>query len=61
MAMDAARAEACVTLHLVPIGRGRWRPLVITTDGDRALPLLVRVGDRIPLGGFVFRVSKVLA
>lgn len=50
-----------MTLHLVPPGRGRWRPVVLVISGDRALPLLVRVGDAFPLGGLTFRVSKVLA
>lgn len=48
-----------MTLVLRPIGRGRWRPVVLKVDGDRAAPLLVRVGDRLPLGGVVFRVSEV--
>ncbi|BEP44054.1 hypothetical protein [Variovorax sp. V15] len=50
-----------MTLHLVPTGRGRWRTVVLQVTGDRASPLLVRIGDRIPLGGVLFRVSKVLA
>lgn len=50
-----------MTLHLVPLGRGKWRPVVLIVSGDRSHPLLVRVGDRLPLGGLTFRVSKVLA
>lgn len=50
-----------MTLHLVPTGRGRWRTVVLQVSGDRASPLLVRIGDRIPLGGVLFRVSKVSA
>lgn len=49
-----------MTLILVPPGRGRWSPLTVVIDGSRAAPLFFRVGQRVELGGRVFRVSKVL-
>lgn len=50
-----------MTLILRPPGRGNWAPLVLHVQGQRAAPLLVRVGDRLPIGGQVYRVSKVMA
>jgi hypothetical protein len=32
----------------------------MSVRGERAAPLLVRVGERVTLGGLVFRISKVL-
>jgi hypothetical protein len=32
----------------------------VAIDGERASPLLVRRNDRLPLGGVVYRVAKVL-
>lgn len=49
-----------MTLILVPPGRGRWAPLTVAIDGDRAAPLFFRVGQRIELGGLLFRIQKVL-
>lgn len=43
-----------------PVGRGRWREIVIKVEGDRAAPMLVKPGDRIPLGGITLRVVRVL-
>jgi hypothetical protein len=47
-------------LILRPAGRGNWHQLVMAIEGPRALPLLVKVGDRFPLAGVVWRVVKVL-
>lgn len=43
-----------------PKGRGNWKPIVLAIEGDRASPLLVRVGHEFTLGGVVWRVAKVL-
>ena len=47
-------------LLLRPIGRGNWTPLIVAIEGKRAAPMLVRRGDRLPIGGVVYRVAKVL-
>lgn len=47
-------------LVLRPKGRGNWTPLVITLDGQRATPLLIRRGQEIAIGGITFRISKVI-
>lgn len=47
-------------LLLKPQGRGNWAPIVMAIEGQRAAPLLVKVGDQVTLGGIVFKVSKVL-
>lgn len=49
-----------MTLHLRPVGRGRWRLAVFTLISDRAAPFTVKVGDRFPLGGITWRVVAVL-
>jgi len=47
-------------LILRPQGRGNWSPLILAIEGKRAAPMLVRKGDRLPLGGVVYRVAKVM-
>ncbi len=47
-------------LVLKPKGRGNWTPIVLTVDGDRATPLLVKVGETVTLAGIVFRICKVI-
>lgn len=47
-------------LVLKPIGRGKWRPMTITIDERRVPPMLVAKGQRITIGGIVFRVAEVL-
>jgi hypothetical protein len=47
-------------LILRPVGRGNWAVTVLSIEGKRAAPMLVRRGDRLPLGGVVYRVAKVL-
>nr|WP_214692502.1 hypothetical protein [Variovorax paradoxus] len=54
------RGRHAVMLVLRPIGRGNWKPLIVAIEGQRAAPLLVRVGQVVPLGGVNFRISKVL-
>lgn len=44
-----------------PKGRGNWRSIVVAIEGDRAAPLLVKVGDTFTIGGVVFRICKVTA
>lgn len=46
-------------LVLKPKGRGNWTPIVLTVDGDRATPLLVKVGETVTLAGIVFRICEV--
>jgi hypothetical protein len=46
-------------LTLKPVGRGRWRPMVIDIDAWRVPPMTVAVGQRITIGGIVFRVTGV--
>lgn len=47
-------------LLLRPKGRGNWSPVVVTVDGKRATPLLIRRGQELTLGGITFRISKVI-
>ena len=47
-------------LILKPRGRGNWRTVTLRIEGDRAAPLLIKVGDTLPLGGVVWRVAQVL-
>jgi hypothetical protein len=49
-------------LVLRPPGRGNWKPVLLTVEGKPHLPppMYFAVGQRIPLGGMVFRVSKVM-
>jgi hypothetical protein len=47
-------------LVLKPKGRGNWRTVVMSVEGDRAQPLLVKVGDSVTLAGIVFRICKVI-
>ena len=49
-----------MTLVLRPSGRGNWATVVLEVTGRRAPPpLYFQVGQRIPLGGQVFRVAEV--
>ena len=47
-------------LILRPPGRGNWAPLILAVEGKRAAPLLIRKGQRLPLGGVIYRIAKVL-
>jgi hypothetical protein len=47
-------------LILRPIGRGNWTPLIVAVEGKRAAPMLVHLNNRLPIGGVVYRVAKVL-
>lgn len=49
-----------MTLILVPPGRGRWKTLTLVIEGARSAPLFFRVGQRMELGGVLFRISQVL-
>jgi hypothetical protein len=46
-------------LTLKPVGRGRWRPMVIEIDAWRVPPMTVAVGQRIPIGGVIFRICHI--
>lgn len=50
-------------LVLRPPGRGNWSPVRIIIDETRNAPkpLLFRKGERVTLGGIVFRVVRVHA
>ena len=48
-----------MTLILRPIGRGNWRTTSLQISGGHALPMEFRVGQRLPLGGVVFRICEV--
>lgn len=43
-----------------PPGRGNWAPVVLTVEGKRASPLLIRAGQRFTLGGLVLRIARVV-
>jgi hypothetical protein len=47
-------------LILRPPGRGNWKPITVTVEGDRAHPLFIQVGQRLFLGGRTFRICKVI-
>lgn len=49
-----------MTLILRPKGPGNWATITMAILGDRAAPLLVRVGDPVTIGGIVFKVCQVL-
>jgi len=48
-------------LTLRPIGRGNWSPVLLTIKPGRnsPLPLYVERGQRVQLGGQVYRVVRV--
>lgn len=46
-------------LILKPIGRGKWRPMHIEVDERRVPPMFVAVGQRITIGGVIFRIHEV--
>lgn len=50
-----------MTIFLRPIGKGNWRRTRMQIDGGHALPMLFRVGQRLNLGGAVFRICEVRA
>lgn len=51
-----------MTLLLRPPGRGNWRPVTVVVSGEPHLPppMYFAVGQRITLGGQVFRIAKVM-
>lgn len=60
--MQAAAED--VTLVLVPPGRGRWSPIVVSIPQRRSEqppPVEVKVGDRYPCGSVVYRVARVMS
>lgn len=48
-----------MTLILKPQGRGNWRITRVRLDGGHALPMLVRAGQQLQIGGIVFRICEV--
>lgn len=49
-----------MTLILRPVGRGNWTATTLRLEGHHHLPLLVKVGTRLDLGGVTFRICEVL-
>lgn len=49
-----------MTLILRPPGRGAWAPITVVIEGRHAVPLGFKRGDAFPLGGVIFKISKVL-
>jgi len=45
---------------LRPPGRGNWAPLTIKVSGRRLAPVDLYVGQRVVLGGYEWRISKVV-
>lgn len=43
-----------------PVGRGNWHTAQFSVTGERAQPLLVKVGERFTVAGVTWRVVKVL-
>lgn len=50
-----------MTVVLKPCGRGNWSIVTLSVSGRRIAPLLVKPGDRLPIGGVLFRVIEVQA
>lgn len=50
-----------MTLILKPIGPGNWSIVTMVLTGDRAQPLLFKVGSTIELAGITFRICRVTA
>lgn len=50
-----------MTLILRPPGRGNWTPVIVQVEGKPHLPppMYFEVGQRVPLGGMVFRIAEV--
>ena len=48
-----------MTITLKPRGRGNWKTVVLTVEGERVLPMYFYVGDSITLGGIVYRICTV--
>jgi hypothetical protein len=46
-------------LTLKPAGRGNWSTLIVAVEGKRASPLLIRAGQKLTLGGIVYRICSV--
>lgn len=49
-----------MVLVLRPVGRGNWAELRIEIQHRHIRPMNVRAGDRVPIGGIVWRVVRVL-
>ncbi len=47
-------------LILKPKGRGNWAAITIAIEGARVSPLLIRVGQMVPLGGVMWRICRVM-
>jgi hypothetical protein len=51
-----------LTLTLVPRGRGRWAPVVVSFTGRHAPPpITLRPGGLFTLGATIYRIAKVAA
>jgi hypothetical protein len=43
-----------------PVGRGNWTTAQFHVTGERAQPLLVKVGERFTVAGVTWRVVRIL-
>ncbi|MFN6993724.1 MAG: hypothetical protein ACK4PH_05930 [Aquincola tertiaricarbonis] len=48
-----------MTVLLKPVGPGNWTPMTLSYDGRHTAPLLWKVGERVQLGGVVWRVCRI--
>ena len=48
-----------MTVKCVPVGRGRWAPMLLHYAGPRMAPFTCEVGQRFTLGGITWRVASV--
>lgn len=48
-----------MTIVCKPVGRGNWKPIVLNVVGDRAAPLLVKIGDKLTLANIQFRICEI--
>lgn len=49
-----------MTIVCKPRGRGNWRTVTLAVEGAHVLPMLVRAGQTINLGGVVLRICRVM-
>lgn len=42
-----------------PCGKGNWKVVTILISGDRVLPILFNIGEKIQMGGMMLRIHKI--
>lgn len=50
-----------MTIVVKPVGRGGWKPMLLTYAGPQLAPFTVAVGERFVLGAVTWRVCEVRA